>query len=381
MKKMRMLSLTSRIFCIGTCAMLMIACGGNNAQQAAAPALVETLTITLGSADLSKEYPATIKGEKDTEIRPQVSGFITKVCVDEGQKVSKGQILFILDQVQLEASVRSAEAAVESAKSVVATQELTTQNKKKLFDKNIISDYEYQTALLSLESAKAGLNQANQALINAKKNLSYANVTSPIDGFVGNIPLREGSLVGPSGQALTTVSNISNIYAYFSFNEKDILELTNNGEKNIENAIKELPEVYFKLSNGSKYAVPGKISTVSGVLNQATGAATVRAMFKNTNGMLRSGSTGTILIPQPTDSLIIIPQKATYEIQDMKFVYLVNDSSKAVSTPIQILAVNDGKNYVVTSGLKEGDIIVTEGVGTKVKEGTSIAPKQAESAK
>lgn len=373
---MRMLSLTSRILSIAICAMLMVACGGNNAQQTATPTQVETLTITLGSADLNKEYPATIKGEKDTEIRPQVSGFITKVCVDEGQKVSKGQILFVLDQVQLEAAVRSAEAAVESAKSVVATQELTAENKKKLFDKNIISDYEYQTALLSLESAKAGLNQANQALINATKNLSYANVTSPIDGFVGNIPLREGSLVGPSSQALTTVSNISNVYAYFSFNEKDLLELTNNGEKNIDNAIKDLPEVYFKLSNGSKYAVPGKVSTVSGVLNQATGAATVRAAFKNTNGMLRSGSTGTILIPEPTDSLIIIPQKATYEIQNIKFVYLVNDSSKAVSTPIKVMAVNDGKNYVVTSGLKAGDVIVTEGVGTKVKDGVTIASKQ-----
>lgn len=377
MKKIKMFSTCVKALSVGVLSTIVTSCGGNGGQQQAAPPTqVETMTIALGSANLEKEYPTTIKGEKDTEIRPQVSGFITKVCVDEGQQVHKGQILFVLDQVQLQATVRSAEAAVESAKSAVATHELTAQNKKKLFDKNIISDYEYQTAVLSLESAKAALNQAEESLINARKNLSYANVTSPIDGVVGNIPLREGSLVGPSGQALTTVSNISNVYAYFSFNEKDILELTNNGEKSIKEAISEIPEVYLRLSNGSKYALAGKVSTVSGVLNQATGAATVRAIFKNTNGMLRSGSTGSILIPQLADNAIIIPQKATYEIQNMRFVYLVNDSSKAVSTPITINPVNDGKNFIVTSGLKVGDVIVTEGVGTRVKEGTLIATAQ-----
>ena len=376
MKKIKMFSLTGKMLCTGALTTLMVSCGNENAQQTVPPAQVETMTITLGSTSIDKEYPATIKGEKDTEIRPQVSGFITKVCVDEGQRVHQGQVLFVLDQVQLQAAVRSAEAVVESAKSAVATQELTTKNKKQLFDKNIISDYEYQTAVLSLESTKAALNQAEEALVNARKSLSYANVTSPIDGVVGNIPLREGSLVGPSGQALTTVSNISNVYAYFSFNEKDILEMTGNGATSMEQAIKDVPEVYFRMSNGEKYALPGKVSTVSGVLNQVTGAATVRAIFKNTNGMLRSGSTGTILIPQATEDVIMIPQKATYEIQDMKFVYIVNDSCKAVSTPISINPVNDGKSYIVTSGLKPGDVIVTEGVGTAVKEGTTIAPKQ-----
>lgn len=381
MKKMNLYSLFGKTLFTGLCAVIATSCGGNGGQQTAPPVQVETLTIALSSTNLEKEYPATIKGEKDTEIRPQVSGFITKVCVDEGQRVHKGQILFVLDQVQLQAAVRSAEAAVESAKSAVATHELTAQNKKKLFEKNIISDYEYQTAVLSLESAKAALNQAEESLINARKSLSYANVTSPIDGVVGNIPLREGSLVGPSGQALTTVSNINNVYAYFSFNEKDILEMTGNGEKSIEKAIEELPEVNFRMSNGEKYALSGKVSTVSGVLNQITGSATVRAIFKNTNGMLRSGSTGNILIPQPTENVIIIPQKTTYEIQNMKFVYLVDESNKAISAPISILPVNDGKNYVVTSGLKPGDVIVAEGVGTRVKEGTVIAPKQSQETK
>lgn len=370
------------LICSGVLCALLTACGGNQKQeQTAPPAQVATYTISLGNANLEQEYPATIKGEKDIEIRPQVSGFITKVCVDEGQQVKKGQLLFTLDQVQLLAAVRSAEAAVNAAKSQVATQRLTANNKKQLYAKNIISDYEYQTAMLALQSAEANLRQAQEGLINARKNLSYANVTSPIDGVVGSIPSREGSLVGPSTAALTTISDISKVYAYFSLNERDILRLTNGGTTSLQAAIKQMPEVYLKLADGSRYPVAGKVSTVSGVLGQTTGAATVRALFKNTNGMLRSGSTGSVLIPQPSEGLIIIPQKATYEIQDKKYVYLVGDSSKAVSTPIDVRAVNDGQNYVVNSGLKVGDVIVVEGVGTKVKDGVIVAPTNSASTK
>ena len=341
------------------------------------PAQVETYTVNLGSATLNQEYPATIKGEKDIDIHPQVSGFITKVCVDEGQAVRKGQVLFVLDQVQLQAAVNYAKAAVEAARSQVATQQLTTNNKKVLYSKNIISDYEYQTAQLALQSAKASLSQAVASLVNARKNLSYAVVKSPIDGVVGSIPNREGSLVGPSTAALTTISNIGNIYAYFSLNEKDMLTLTENGAITLERAIMKMPRVQLRLSDGSIYAITGKVSTVSGVLGATTGSATVRALFKNTNGMLRSGSTGTILVPQPSSHLMIIPQKATYEIQDKKYVYLVGDSSKAVSTPITVSPVDDGQTYIVTSGLKVGDVIVTEGVGTLVKDGVVVQPKSA----
>lgn len=377
MKRKEWFSISARTLCIGAMATLMAACGGKKEQQAMPPAQVETYTVNLGSATLNQEYPATIKGEKDIDIHPQVSGFITKVCVDEGQAVRKGQVLFVLDQVQLQAAVNSAKAAVEAARSQVATQQLTTNNKKVLYSKNIISDYEYQTAQLALQSAKASLSQAVASLVNARKNLSYAVVKSPIDGVVGSIPNREGSLVGPSTAALTTISNIGNIYAYFSLNEKDMLTLTENGTITLERAIMKMPRVQLRLSDGSIYAITGKVSTVSGVLGATTGSATVRALFKNTNGMLRSGSTGTILVPQPSSHLMIIPQKATYEIQDKKYVYLVGDSSKAVSTPITVSPVDDGQTYIVTSGLKVGDVIVTEGVGTLVKDGVVVQPKSA----
>lgn len=378
MKKEMLLSFGRILFCASAITGLLTACGGGANQQEMPPVQVETMTISLGSANLDRSYPATIQGKTDIEIRPQVSGFITKVHVDEGQAVKKGQVLFTIDQVQLEAAVRSAEASVAAARSNVATNELTASNKKALHDKKIISDYEYQTAVLALDASKAQLNQAKANLVNAKKNLSFSVVTAPSDGFVGSIPNREGSLASPSSQQpLTTISDISEFYAYFSLNEKEILNLTNNGEKSLNKAIDEMPLVSLQLSDGSRYPLTGKISTVAGLINQATGSSSVRALFKNTNNMVRSGSTGNILIPQPSDSLIIIPQKATYEIQDKKYVYLVNDSNKVSSQLISISPVNDGQTYIVTSGLKVGDNIVIEGVGTTVRDGIFIQPKKA----
>ena len=379
MKKMKSIARLSGIAFAAAFSGLLTACGGGNQQQMGGiPAEVETQKVVLGNANLEESYPASIKGRKDVEIRPQISGFITKVCVDEGQMVSAGQTLFIIDQVQLEAAVRSAEAAVVAAKSQVATAQLTANNKKALYEKNIISEYEYQTAALALESAKAAQNQASQSLVNAKKNLSYSVVTAPFAGVVGSIPNREGSLAGPSmAQPLTTLSDISEVYAYFSLTERDVLRLTEGGSCSLAQAIAKMPEVSLKLSDGTRYALTGRVSTVSGVLDQSTGSASVRALFKNNNGMLRSGSTGNVLIPQPSQDLIIIPQRATYEIQDMKYVYVVGDSSKAVARNIKVSPVDDGKTFIVTEGLSVGDEIVVEGVGTAVKAGTVIKPKAA----
>ena len=360
--------------------MVMTSCGGSQQQQMGGGVEAATMTVALSETSLFSEYPAVIKGKVDVQVRPQVSGFITKVCVSEGETVRKGQLLFVIDQVQLQAAVRTAEAQVVSARSNVATCELTEKNKKQLREKNIISDYEYQTAVLALESARAALNQAEQALINAKKNLSYANVTSPVDGVVGSIPNREGSLAGPSMTPLTTVCDISEVYAYFSLNEKELLNMSNNGANSASASIKGFPEVSLRLANGAIYDLKGKVETISGVIDSSTGASSVRAMFKNTNNMLRSGSTASVLIPNDYKDVVIIPQGATYEIQDKKFVYCLNDSRVAVATPITVSPVNDGKTYIVTEGLKVGDKVVTEGVGVKVRAGTHVIAKQPEAA-
>ena len=363
------------LFVTGAAVMMLSSCGGGQQQQAPAPQ-IGTMTVAYGSANLEDSYPATIKGRTDIAIRPQVTGFITKVHVDEGQRVHKGQALFTLDQVQYEAAVESAKAAVNVANAAVSTAQLTADNKKMLYGKNIISEYEWQMAENSLAQAKAQLAQAEAGLVNAKKNLAYTVVTAPCEGVVGSIPNREGSLASPSStQALTTISDNSEVYAYFSLNEKDILSLTNNGATTLDKAIKDMPAVQLKLADGTIYGESGKIATISGVIDNTTGAANVRALFRNTNGMLRSGSTGIILIPHQTDSVIMIPQKATFEIQNLRYVYIVSDSNTTVSTRIEIMNQNDGKNFVVTSGLNAGDRIAVEGVGVSLKDGMTITPK------
>lgn len=356
---------------------LLSSCGNKEqAQQGMQAPEIAVETIQPADASYQNSYPATVKGKTDIAIRPQVTGFITKVHVDEGQHVRKGQTLFTLDQVQFNAAVEQAQANVNSASSAVSTAEITERNKKMLLDKNIISETEWQLAANQLAQAKAALAQAQAALTTARKNLAYTVVTAPSDGVVGTIPNREGSLASPSSQQpLTTVSDNSQVYAYFSLGEKDILELTEGGTASVDAGVKALPKVKLQLADGSLYPLEGTVATVSGVIDNSTGAASARALFDNPSGMLRSGNTGQIIIPRVSHDAIVIPQKATYELQDLRYVYTLNDSNITVPTAITIEPYNDGKTYVVTSGLKPGDRIVTEGVGTSVRANMPVTPK------
>lgn len=361
-------------FAVG--AILLSACKGNkqDAQQIAAP---ELAVITVGEEDTQLEsgFPTTLRGENDVEIRPQISGFLTKVHVEPGQHVNKGQVLFTIDQVQLQAAVEAAQAAVAVAQANVNTATTNANNNKILYDKNIISAPAYQTSVDALNAAKAQMNQANANLVSARKNLSYSVVTAPVSGIVGTIDYKEGTLVSPS-TLLTILSNNSDMEAYFSLNEKDILNMTDDGKRTVAQAIAQMPDVTLLLANGERYDRPGKIVSISGVIDPATGSAQAKAVFPNPNGMLRSGNTGQVLIPSLTTNAILIPQSATYEVQDMKFCYVVGDSCKVHSTPISISDQNDGKNYIVTNGLKPGDMVVTEGVGISVKDDMVIKPKK-----
>lgn len=357
--------------------------GCNNKQQGRQQVVQDYAVITVQTTPsvLNTSYPATIRGRQDVEIRPNVSGFITKLCVDEGALVRKGQILFTIDPVQYQAAVNVARAAVNVAKSNVATAQLTATNKRELAQKNIISQYDLQMAENTLASQQAVLAQSEAQLINAEKNLSYTNVISPSDGVVGTFPYRVGSLVSPtSATPLTTVSDISEIYVYFSMNEKQMLDLIRGGNGSTSDALDGLPEVELLLVDGTVYSEKGKISSLSGVIDQTTGSASVRATFKNPGNILRSGGSGNIMLPVKNDSAIIIPQKATYEMQDKKFVFVVTDSSTVKSTEIKVMPQSNGQQYVVTSGLKAGDRIVMEGVGTSVKDGMKISPITPEQA-
>jgi efflux transporter, RND family, MFP subunit len=362
----------------GATLITMTSCGGSQQQQQAPAPQIATMTVALNNSEIENSFPATIKGKTDIDIRPQVTGFITKVHVDEGQRVHKGQVLFTLDQVQFQAAVEQAQASVNAAQTAVNTAKMTADTKRRLLDKNIISQYEYQLADNDLQTARASLAQAQAALTTARKNLAYTVVTAPSDGVVGSIPNREGSLASPSSaQPLTTVSDNSQIYAYFSLTEKDLLGLTGNGSRTLQAAIDSMPDVKLRLADGTIFPNSGKVATVSGVIDGSTGAATVRALFNNTNGMIRSGSTGAVLIPTTHNNVIIVPQKATFELQDRRFAYVVNDSNVVRSVPITVDANSDGKNYVVTSGLKPGDKIAVEGVGTSLKDGMTITPIDA----
>lgn len=340
---------------------------------------LQTLTVERSNATLEKSYPATLRGKTDIDIRPQVTGFITKVHVDEGQRVHKGQVLFTLDQVQYQAAVDQAIAAVNAARTSVTSAQITADNKKRLLDKNIISQSDWQIADNQLAAAKAQLNQAQAALTSARKNLAYTVVTAPSDGVVGTIPNREGSLASPSSAVpLTTISDNSQVYAYFSLTEKDLLDMTDGGTRPLDQAVKDMPAVSLTLADGTRYPIEGKVATVSGVIDNTTGAASVRALFANPSGMLRSGNTGQVVIPVAADSAIVVPQKATFEIQDRKYVYTLNDSNKTVATPIVVMTENDGKNYIVTGGLNPGDRIVTEGIGTSVRADMVVNPAPAQ---
>ncbi len=358
---------------------ILSACGSKgdaSAAAGAAPALAVE-TITPGSIELETVFPSTIKGKTDIEVRPMVSGNITAVHVDEGQRVHKGQALFTIDQVPYQAAADQAQASVNVASTAVQTAQISYDSNKALFDKNIISAHALQISANQLAQAKAQLAQAQAGLVNAQKNLSYTQVIAPSDGIVGTIPLRVGALASPSGLALTTVSDNSQVYAYFSLNEKQILDLTDGGASTLEAAIAAMPEVKLRLANGTVFPNPGKVATVSGVIDASTGSATVRALFSNNNNMLRSGSTGSVIMPMNQTDVIIVPQKATFEVQDRKFVYTVDADNVLHSTPIEVLGIQDGRNYVVTSGLNQGDRIVVEGVGVKARDGITITPVDA----
>lgn len=357
------------------CVLSLSSCKGKHQENVQQIPELAVMTIGEENAQLETGFPATLKGTNDVQIHPQIQGFLTKVYVEEGQQVRAGQVLFTIDQVTLKAAVDAAQAAVQVAQANVNTATTNANNNKILLDKNIISAPAYQTSVDALNAAKAQYNQAAANLASARKNLSYSTVTAPISGLVGTIPYREGSLVSPQSE-LTVISNNSSIDAYFSLNEKDILALTDNGKRTMQQAIAAMPPVTLMLANGERYGRPGRVESISGVIDPATGAATAKAVFPNPNGMLHSGNTGRVMIPQAHNNAILVPQSATYEMQDMKFVYVLGDSNKVHSAPITIAEENDGKNYIVIGGLKPGQQIVTEGVGISVKDDMVIKPKK-----
>ena len=362
----------SRLVLLACCLALLSSCGQGNKGTGSAPEIA-VMEVNTTTANLTNSYPATIKGKQDVEIRPMVSGFITKLHVDEGAVVRKGQVLFTIDPVQYKAAVQTAKAAVETAKAALSTQQLTVDNKRQLNQKNIVSDYDLKMAENQLAQTRAQLALAEAQLIYAQNNLSYTEVTSPSDGVVGTIPYRVGSLVSASiATPLTTVADISEMYAYFSMTERQLLELVREGGT-IKEILDKMPDVQLQLIDGTMYADSGRVETISGVIDQTTGSVNMRALFPNKRNILRSGGTGNVVFPNPLHDVIMIPQSATTEIQDKKFVFTLQPDNTLKNTEIKVFTLDDGKYYYVTEGLKKGDKIAIEGVQS-LKDGEAITP-------
>ena len=365
----------ARLMVLSSVALAAVSCGGGNQMGMGGVKSYAVETVEPTSVTLNSSYPASIQGMQDVEIRPRVGGYITKLCVDEGSVVKKGQALFLIDKVQYEAAVRAADASVKMAEAAVATSKLTLNNKQDLYSKNIISEYDLQTAQNNLRTAEAQLAQAKAQLISAQQDLEFTTVTSPSAGVVGTIPYRVGALVSSSSaQPLTTVSDISKMYVYFSMTEKDLLKFVRKGGT-VKELLAAMPEVELQLVDGSIYPAKGRVETLSGVIDKTTGAASIRATFPNDKNILRSGGTGNVLLPSQMDSVITIPQKATFELQDKKFVYVLTDSATVSTREIQISPIDNGVEYVVLEGLTPGEKIVVEGV-VSLREGMKIQPME-----
>ena len=326
--------------------------------------------ITPENRTLESFYPTTIQGRQDVDVFAQITGKIVKVCVTEGQMVKKGQTLFVIDPVPFQTAYNTAKANVNEARARLATARMNYQANQKLYDSKLIGRVEYRTTQNALAQAQAVLEQRLAELQSAGNNLTYTRVVSPSDGVVGTLPYHAGSLVSASmQQPLTRVSDNQEVWAFFTMNETHLLSLIEQyGSK--EKALAAMPDVTLQLSNGKRYPVPGRITNISGLIDQATGSVTLKAVFRNSKGMLYSGFTGNVCIPSINKRSIVVPQSSTYEMQDKRFIYKVV-GGKAKATPITILPISNGKEFIVKSGLKPGDMIVSGGFAN-IKDGMEI---------
>ena len=350
------------------CLPLFVSCG--NQKQDMPGEEFKTLTVTTSNQTLHSDYPATLRGRQAVEIRPQVEGVITKICINEGDVVHRGQVLFVIDQVPYKAALETARANMKSAKAKLQTAKLTADSKEELYREKIVSDFDRQTAVNQFREAEAAVAQTQAELTRASNDLSYTEVKSPVDGVASMIPYRVGALVNSNiEKPLVTVSDDEEIYAYFSMAESQMLDLIQE-YGSLEEACRKMPAVSLKMSNGKTYKDAGRIDAISGTVDEGTGVVSLRAVFPNNGHLLRNGGSGTISVPTVHKNCIVIPQAATYELQNRVFTWKVVDG-KTQSTPITVYKYNDGQTYIVLSGLKSGDVIIAEGAGL-MREGTVV---------
>nr|WP_193361685.1 efflux RND transporter periplasmic adaptor subunit [Flavobacterium sp. CF136] len=359
-------------------ALVLSSCADKSQAPAAAPApLLPVLAITSENTTTDAEYPASIQGTVDVEIRPQVSGNLDRVLVDEGAYVSKGQSLFKINERPFREQLNNALASLHAAEAALINAQLEVDKLTPLVQNKVVSDYQLKTAKASQKIAAANIEQAKAMVASAKINLGYTNVTAPVSGYIGRLPKKQGSLVSATDiEALTTLSDVHEVYAYFSLGETDFINFkAQYAGSSIGDKIKKLPPVSLILADDNAYPQTGKIDMVDGQFDKNTGAITLRATFPNANGTLRSGNTGRIRLGLQHDDAILVPQSATIEMQDKVFVFTVGKENKVTKMPITVIG-KSGTNYLIKDGVKTGDQIVLSGID-KLQEGQVIQPEKS----
>ncbi len=371
-RKMKNVIITSFIL-----ALVLSSCADKAEAPAPAAPILPVLAITSSNANTDAEYPAAIQGAVDVEIRPQVSGNLERVYVDEGAYVAKGQTLFKINERPYREQLNNALASLHAAEAAYINAQLEVDKLTPLVQNKVVSDYQLKTAKASQKIAAANIEQAKAMVGSAKINLGYTNVTAPVSGYIGRLPKKQGSLVSAADvEPLTNLSDVHEVFVYFSLGETDFIKFKEQYAGNtIGEKIKKLPPVSLILADNNAYAQTGKIDMVDGQFDKTTGAITLRATFPNAKGLLRSGNTGRIRLGIQHDDAILVPQSATIEMQDKIFVFSVNKENKVTKTPITISG-KSGNNYLIKDGVKAGDQIVLSGID-KLQEGQEIQPEKS----
>ncbi|QGK73313.1 efflux RND transporter periplasmic adaptor subunit [Flavobacterium sp. SLB02] len=375
--KMKNVIITSFIL-----ALVLSSCADKSQAPAApAPPLLPVLAITSENTTTDAEYPASIQGTVDVEIRPQVSGNLERVYVDEGAYVSKGQTLFKINERPFREQLNNALASLHAYEAALINANLEVDKLTPLVQNKVVSDYQLKTAKASQKIAAANIEQARAMVGSAKINLGYTNVTAPVSGYIGRLPKKQGSLVSATDlEPLTNLSDVHEVYAYFSLGETDFINFKAQYAGNsLGDKLKKLPPVTLVLADNNAYPQTGKIDMVDGQFDKTTGAITLRATFPNTGGTLRSGNTGKIRLGLQHDDAVLVPQSATVEMQDKVFVFTVNKENKVTKMPITVSG-KSGTNYLIKDGVKSGDQIVLSGID-KLQDGQVIQPEKSSPAK
>ena len=342
----------------------------------------ETMIVKKSDIEIPFKFSAKMKGQNDVTVTPQVSGQLMRICVAEGQQVRRGQVLFVIDSRNAQLELEAAQANLQAALAQENSAKLEYESNKNLFEKNIVSSYMLNNSLNAYKQAQASVSQARASVNRAKVNLGFCTITATVPGIIGEIPVRVGDQVSPMTQ-LTMLSGNTTMYAEFSVTEGIVENMVKEGvsAKEVDDYISKLPPATFVMKSGTEYPHKGKVISLTGVVNSTTGSLTSKVSFPNPDGHLYSGIQGTIVMPFAEKGVMVIPQNAVVRLQDKSLVYKVKPDSTATAVDVTTEDVGNGKDFMVTSGLKVGDRIVTTGANNVTEGQRVIFPQEVKAKK